>query len=61
MGLWLPCVVPQNELLNFMYTITHLDGAVQGDCLELLMQLPESSIDATVTSPPHYHQRNYGG
>lgn len=31
-----------------------------GDCLEVLKQLPESSINCCVTSPPYYGLRDYG-
>lgn len=32
----------------------------QGDCLEILKQLPDESIDCCVTSPPYYGLRDYG-
>lgn len=32
-----------------------------GDCLELLKQLPDNSIDLTVTSPPYADLRKYNG
>ncbi len=32
-----------------------------GDCLELLKQLPDESIDLTVTSPPYADLRKYNG
>jgi DNA modification methylase len=31
----------------------------QGDCFEVLSELPESSIDGAVTSPPYYNARSY--
>ena len=31
-----------------------------GDCIELAKQLPDSSIDCIVTSPPYYFLRDYG-
>lgn len=31
-----------------------------GDCIELASQLPDSSIDCVVTSPPYYFLRDYG-
>lgn len=31
-----------------------------GDCLEILKQLPDESIDCCVTSPPYYGLRDYG-
>lgn len=32
----------------------------QGDCLEILKQLPDESVDCCVTSPPYYGLRDYG-
>ena len=32
-----------------------------GDCLELMRQMPDGSIDLTVTSPPYDNLRDYGG
>lgn len=31
-----------------------------GDCLEILRQLPEASIDTVLTSPPYWAARDYG-
>lgn len=31
-----------------------------GDCLELLKQMPDKSIDMVITSPPYYNLRDYG-
>ena len=33
----------------------------QGDCLELILDVPENSIDLTVTSPPYDNLRAYNG
>ncbi len=33
----------------------------QGDCLELMKQLPDKSVDLVVTSPPYDGLRNYEG
>jgi len=41
--------------------IPFLNQIVLGDSLELLRQLPAESIDAVITSPPYYKQRDYGG
>jgi site-specific DNA-methyltransferase (adenine-specific) len=38
-----------------------LNQVIHGDCLELLRQLPAECIDAMITSPPYYQQREYGG
>lgn len=32
-----------------------------GDCLELIKQLPDESIDMVLTSPPYDNLRNYKG
>ena len=33
----------------------------QGDCLELLKDIPDGSVDLTVTSPPYDNLRTYNG
>ena len=38
-----------------------LDQVHLGDCLELIPQLPEESIDVVVTSPPYWGQRHSNG
>ena len=38
-----------------------LDYIEQGDCLNLLRNLPEGSVDLTVTSPPYDNLRTYNG
>lgn len=37
------------------------DYIEQGDCLELMKQIPNGSIDLTVTSPPYDNLRTYNG
>jgi site-specific DNA-methyltransferase (adenine-specific) len=37
------------------------DYIKQGDCLELMKEIPGGSIDLTVTSPPYDNLRNYNG
>lgn len=34
---------------------------LQGNCLEVLRQLPDESVQTLVTSPPYYGLRDYGG
>ena len=34
---------------------------MQGDCLERMKEMPDSSIDLTVTSPPYDNMRTYNG
>ena len=32
-----------------------------GDCLELMKDIPDGSVDLTVTSPPYDNLRTYNG
>ena len=32
-----------------------------GDCLELMRDIPDGSVDLTVTSPPYDNMRTYNG
>ena len=34
---------------------------MEGDCLELMKQIPDGSVDLTVTSPPYDNLRDYNG
>jgi DNA modification methylase len=34
---------------------------MQGDCLEVMQEIPDESIDLTVTSPPYDNLRTYNG
>jgi len=34
---------------------------MQGDCLELMKEIPDQSVDLTVTSPPYDNLRTYNG
>ena len=36
-----------------------LDAILQGDAQAVLKNLPDSSVNCIVTSPPYYHQRDY--
>jgi DNA modification methylase len=38
-----------------------IDYIKQGDCLELMKDIPDKSIDLTVTSPPYDNLRTYNG
>lgn len=40
--------------------IRALNRIVCGDAAEQLGEMPDSSVDLVVTSPPYYHQRSYG-
>jgi len=46
--------LPDNGLEDWLNTIQC------GECLELLQQLPDESIDTILTSPPYYGLRDYG-
>ena len=38
----------------------YLNSILEGDCLELMEEMPDSFIDLTVTSPPYDELRTYG-
>ena len=38
-----------------------MNEVIQGDCLEVMKEMPENSIDLTVTSPPYDNLRDYNG
>jgi DNA modification methylase len=38
-----------------------LNTVIKGDCLDLIQQLPEASVDVLVTSPPYWGQRTSVG
>ena len=38
-----------------------LNKVTQGDCLEVMKQIPDKSVDLTVTSPPYDNLRDYKG
>ena len=37
-----------------------LDRIIQGDCFDLIRELPDESVHLVVTSPPYFQQRDYG-
>lgn len=41
--------------------VMNVDYIEQGDCLELMKEIPAGSIDLTVTSPPYDNLRTYNG
>lgn len=43
-----------------MDEVPFIDEIIQGDALETLKKLPQDSIDVVLTSPPYFHQRDYG-
>ena len=36
-------------------------SVVEGDCLELMKQLPDGVVDAVITDPPYNYGKEYGG
>jgi DNA modification methylase len=43
-----------------MIKILELNKIYNGNCLDILKQLPSESIDMCVTSPPYWNLRDYG-
>lgn len=43
------------EIRNMQYNYIK-----QGDCLELMKDIPDKSIDCVITSPPYFNLRDYG-
>lgn len=45
------------------WSVNWLDQIIRGDCLDILKQMPDDSVDLIVTSPPYADQRSttYGG
>jgi DNA modification methylase len=39
----------------------HLNTVIEGDCIDLIPQLPDASVDVLVTSPPYWGQRLSNG
>ena len=46
-------------LLQLERTINMID-LKQGDCLELMKEIPDKSVDAIVTDPPSYRWCRFG-
>lgn len=38
-----------------------LNRVIEGDCLKLILQLPDDSVDIVITSPPYWGQRDSNG
>ena len=49
------------EIKNQDMTMTKYDYIECGDCLELMKDIPDGSVDLTVTSPPYDNLRTYNG
>ena len=39
----------------------NLNRIYQGDCLEVIKEIPDNFVDLTVTSPPYDNLRDYKG
>jgi len=42
-------------------TVSERVQLLQGDCLDLMKQIPDGSVDLVVTSPPYDNLRGYNG
>ena len=43
------------------YPEDFINKVICGDCLEVMKDIPDKSVDLVVTSPPYDNLRNYGG
>jgi site-specific DNA-methyltransferase (adenine-specific) len=39
----------------------YINQIICGDCSRVLQEIPDNSVDLTITSPPYFRQREYGG
>lgn len=46
-------------MINFKNKLP-LNKILCGDCIDLLKEFPDNSIDLVITSPPYFNQREYG-
>jgi DNA modification methylase len=46
--------------INWGEVVLQINRVHQGDCLQLLKQIDDNSIDMCITSPPYWALRNYG-
>ncbi len=50
------------SIIEYLYDLETKDPLfVAGDCLKLLKEFPDESIDCVVTSPPYWGHRQYNG
>ena len=49
------------RLYNMNYPDDFINKIICGDCLEVMKDIPDNSIDLTVTSPPYDNLRSYKG
>jgi len=48
------------EVKTYKRKVTIGDDVIyQGDCLEVMQDIPDGSVDLTVTSPPYDNLRTY--
>jgi len=46
--------------MESLTTIALENTVIQGECLNILRNLAQDSVDLTITSPPYFQQRDYG-
>lgn len=58
-----PCLRFNVDAVKHLTTFEYLDEVLKGDCAQVLPNIPDSSIDLVVTSPPYADNRKetYGG
>lgn len=59
----IPCLSHPTDNEAKVSPLNHVDSIVHGDCLEVLKNIKENSVDLIVTSPPYADSRKhtYGG
>ena len=45
---------------KLIYPDDFINKIVNADCLEVMKEIPDKSIDLVITSPPYFNLRNYG-
>jgi len=51
----------ETEELRVDYTGNMINQVIQGDCLEVMKEIPDKSVDMVLTSPPYDNLRDYNG
>ena len=47
-------------MLNLSQIDKYINQIICGDAKDVLLEIPDNSVDMVVTSPPYYNQRDYG-
>lgn len=50
----------KSQNIESICDVPFVNKIIQGDNLELISKIPDNSIDLIITSPPYFHQRDYG-